>query len=132
MNTIISPAVLYIQRKGGRDNVLNLNFYRNCHHYKLNRIKKFYKATMRQNIMELPELGIVKIHYKYHLQQNCDLGNVHSVVEKFLLDALVGYGKLKDDDCETVVASSYEFCGYDKEDPHVVVEISPCKKTVKY
>ena len=124
MSTITSPAVLWMKTRTGRDNCLNLNWYRNAHFHKLNKAKKAYKAIMKESIIALPGYDKVTIHYKYYLRQKCDMGNVHSIVEKFFLDALVEFGKLPDDNCEIVSSDSKEFAGYNREDPHCVIEIT--------
>lgn len=118
-----SPAVLWMKKKNGRENALNLNWYRNAHYFKLNKAKKLYKEAMRNQILGLPKFKTLIIHYKYFLRQKSDTGNIHSILEKFFLDGLVELGVLEDDNCEIVTKDSKEFCGYNREDPHCIIEL---------
>jgi hypothetical protein len=65
----------------------------------------------------------VKLRCKYYLKREADIGNIHSVVEKFFLDSLVTLGRLPDDGPRYVVGATYEFAGYDTKRPRCEIEI---------
>jgi len=127
---IIVPAFLKIRtgrnKKTGKEkfsNALNINFYRNAHYIFNDRAKKEFKDIIRDDVSALPVFFKVKPVYKYYLRQKADVGNVHSVIEKYFLDALVELGKIPDDDCYQVTGADYEFAGIDRDNPRCEITI---------
>ena len=127
---ITTPAVLMIRtgknKKTGADqmkNALNLNFYRNAHYIFNDRAKKQFKEAIMPQIRALDVYSTIRPTYRYWLARKADIGNVHSIVEKYFLDALVEFGKIKDDDCYQVLGADYEFMAVDKENARCEIEI---------
>ena len=123
---IISPLYVTLPRKGsaGKRVPLNLNWYRNAHYQTLNQAKVTYKKLIGPQIREITGISWpVKLSIKYYIKRRCDVGNIHSVLEKFFLDALVVMGRLPDDDINYVVGASYRFAGYDSKNPRAEIEI---------
>ena len=123
---IISPLYVSLPRKrsAGKRIPLNLNVYRNTHYRALNDMKKAYKETVREQIQEIIKVTWpVKLQYRYFLARRADVGNFHSVVEKFFLDALVELGRLPDDDVRYVVGGNYMFAGYDRVKPRCEITL---------
>lgn len=123
---IVSPLYLMLPRKrsSAKRFALNLNQYRNLNFHILNQIKKQYKKEMHSQIVGMRSLcWPVKISYRYFLRQRCDVGNVHSVVEKFFLDALVELGRIPDDNVQFVIGGNYTFAGFDRKNPRCEIEI---------
>lgn len=123
---IVSPLYITLPRKksAGKRIALNLNCYRNLHHHINNQVKSMYKEAMREQIQELVKVvWPVKISYRYFLRQKSDIGNVHSVVEKFFCDALVELGRIPDDNVQYIVGGTYLFAGYDRGNPRCEIEI---------
>jgi len=106
-----------------RKNYLNLNTYRNAHFIALNRSKKDYKEEIKEELNKLGVFKKIKPVYKYYLPRKCDIGNVHSILEKYFLDALVELGHIQDDDCTQVIGADYEFVEYDKKNPRCEIFI---------
>lgn len=121
---IISPLYVMVPRKNGAKKIaLNLNVYRNMHHHINNQVKKAYKELMRGQLVKLQPLKWpVKVKYRYYLRQKCDVGNIHAVVDKFFLDALVELGRLPDDNIQFVAGASYMFAGIDRKNPRCEIE----------
>lgn len=94
----------------------------------LNKAKVNFKAVMKSQISTLPELNRVTLHYALYpkTKRRTDLGNVISVVKKFLEDALVELGKLPDDDYTHIIGSSESFGAVDKHNPRVEIMITKC------
>jgi hypothetical protein len=106
-----------------RKNYLNLNVYRNCYFHSLNNAKKSYKMEIKKDVLKLPMYKKIKPVYRYYLPRKCDIGNVHAVLEKFFLDALVEFDRLEDDNCHQVIGADYEFVKMDKNQPRCEIEI---------
>lgn len=103
---------------------MNLNTYRNAHHHASNQAKRQYKEEMREQIGRIVKLTWpVKIRYRYFLARKGDVANVHAVVDKFFLDALVELGRLPDDNVQFVVGADYMFAGIDRGNPRCEIEI---------
>ena len=109
---------------------LNLNWYRNCHHYILNNAKKRYTEIVMQSIggkYDFEPLKAVSVTFMYTPSNNreFDLDNVDSVVRKFTLDALQKAGVIEDDGYKTVKAlhSYVTDHDYEAEDHYVTIKI---------
>lgn len=123
---LISPIYLELPRKrsAGKRISLNLNWYRNAHFQTNNEVKIQYRALMKEQIQQIVSISWpIKPAYRYFLSRRCDIGNVHSVVEKYFLDALVELGRLPDDGPKYVVGANYEFAGFDVKNPRCEIEI---------
>ena len=77
--------------------LVGLNWYRNVHYLGNNKVKShFHKLVEEQYNGE--KFNCVKVHYKVYVgRQNTDGHNVRSILEKYVLDALVECGALVDD-----------------------------------
>ncbi len=133
-----TPSLLMIKtgknKKTGKNqfkNALNLNFYRNAHYIFNDRAKKEFKEIISPQINALKGYSVIRPVYRYWLARKADIGNVHSVVEKYFLDALVETGKIKDDSCNDVLGADYEFMGIDRENPRCEIEIKELKYTLE-
>lgn len=123
---IVSPLSITLPRKrsAGKRIQLNLNVYRNLHHQSSNKAKQQYKEEMRGQIQEIVKITWpVKIRYRYFMASKGDVANVHAVVDKFFLDALVELGRLPDDNVQFVVGADYMFAGIDRGNPRCEIEI---------
>ena len=127
---ITTPAVLMIRtgknKKTGKEqfkNALNLNFYRNAHYIFNDRAKKQFKEIIAHQIRALDIYTKLKPTYRYYIARKADMGNIHSIVEKYFLDALVECGKINDDSCYDVIGGDYEFVIVDKENPRCEIEL---------
>lgn len=123
---LIAPLRIQVSKK--KHFALNLNVFRNSHYMTLNKAKVNFKATMTEQINQLPELNRITVHYVLYpkTKRRTDLGNVISVVKKFLEDALVELGKLPDDDYTHIIGSSESFGAVDKHNPRVEIIITKC------
>ena len=123
---IVSPIYLTLprNRSAGKRISLNMNTYRNLHFQVNNQAKHAYRELMREQIQSI--IGIkwpIKPVFRYFIKRRTDIGNIHSVVEKFFLDALVEMGRLPDDGPDYVVGANYEFAGYDTKNPRCEIEL---------
>lgn len=120
--------------KGGEQESLNLNVYRNLHFYKLNFQKKAFQDFVKPLLLGLPQLEAVTLHYEINPKggSRLDIMNVGSIVDKFFSDALVLNQIIPDDDYKHVVGNSFSFGSVCPTDPHVLVTITetqPRKET---
>lgn len=129
---LISLPYFVLTGKKDKRFYVNLNIYRNAHHFTLNSAKVTFKEIIQNQIDRLPMLNRIKLHYRVFTPTNrkIDTMNVGSIADKFFCDALVESGKILDDDYNFVVYNGFEFGGIDKENPRVEVlieETSPMK-----
>jgi Holliday junction resolvase RusA-like endonuclease len=126
---IILPLSVTIPRKTKADKVftLNLNIYRNCHHFVLNQAKIAWKAIVEQSMPKnmIVECSPFKFTYTVFPAsgRKFDLANVLSIVQKFTDDALVEYGVIPDDSYKIIPIIVYKFGAVDKENPRVELDI---------
>jgi hypothetical protein len=110
---------------------LNLNQYRNAHHYTLHAAKVAFHELVKGNLHHLPRCQ--QVNLTYHLfvgsRQLVDTPNVCSIVDKFFSDCLVTEGIIEDDNYTVVLSSSYRFGGFEKGNPRVEVTIEPVGST---
>lgn len=104
---------------------LNLNVYQRTNHYLLNSVKKKFYDEITPQLLDIPQLEKVELHYTYYPKtyRRCDVMNVGTVVDKFLCDSLVWANILRDDCYEVIPYITFNFGGVDKENPRVEVVI---------
>ena len=123
---LTSPIYLTLDRKrsAGKRIPLNLNWYRNAHFQISNKAKIQYKQEMAEQIQSIVSIRWpVTIEYEYWLKVKSDIGNVHSVVEKFFQDALVCLGRIPDDNVSYITGANYRFMGFDRKNPRCEITI---------
>ena len=122
-HTLISPLRLPQTKK--KDFIFNLNVYRVSHYRTLNTMKIRYKLYMEDQISLLPSMDKVIIDYILYpkTRRRTDLGNVLSVHQKFLEDAIVLGNRLPDDDYKHILETRFRFGYVDKNNPRVEVII---------
>ena len=104
---------------------LNLNIYRNIHHFTNNTMKKNYKFKMMEQINKLPKLNKIEVIYTLYpkTKRLCDVSNICCIVDKFFMDALIDLGKLEDDNYLFLPKITYLFGEVDKDNPRCLIEI---------
>ena len=112
--------------KRGEVEALNLNVYRNLHHYKHSALKKNFHKLMVPKLKHLPKMDKISLHYQVFpkTRGRLDTMNVGSIVDKFFSDVLVEAGVIPDDDYTHVVFNSFEIGPVCKDNPRVVVTIT--------
>jgi len=128
---IILPLSVTLPRKTKADKVftLNLNIYRNCHHFVLNQAKIAWKDIVKQSMPQNMIVDCSPFKFVYTVFPNSgrkfDLANVLSIVQKFTDDALIEFGVIPDDNYKVIPIIVYKFGKVDKENPRVELEIYP-------
>jgi len=122
---IHSLKVPYFMTLRNKRHSLNLNQYRNAHYQLTNKLKREFKDIITDDVLDLPVMSKVKIHYKifYENKRLFDLDNIASVVSKFTQDALVELGRLPDDNYQHIQQITATFGGVSKNDAYVEVRI---------
>jgi len=101
-----------------------INLAKNTH--SRNQTKKNYTKLIQPIIMGLDEIqGPVKIIYEIYAKSKAlfDIGNVGSVVDKFVCDALVSEGVLEDDNIYIIPRVEFVFAGVDVKNPRAEITI---------
>lgn len=106
---------------------LNLNQYRNAHHFTLSKAKANYHEVVEPLLKHLPRFGRINLVYTLFTgtEQLCDTSNICSIVDKFFSDVLVACEKIVDDNRKIVLSAHYRWGGVDKHNPRVEVTIVP-------
>ena len=89
-----------------------MNWYRNAHYIVSNNIKKFYRQVVHTELKgkRMTLVGRLHINYEIYIgRRGTDGGNVRSVIEKFVLDALKKEGIIRDDSFEDIVSDSSQY-----------------------
>lgn len=136
---IILPFTVTIPRKKKEDKVfaLNLNNFRNAHHFVMNQAKILWKDVVTisvaqsghysRGIVELVDAPFTFTYTAYPASnRKFDLGNVLPAVQKFTDDALIEIGIIPDDSYKVIPAIEYRFGGIDKENPRIELVIEGC------
>lgn len=121
-------------RLGNKNRYLNLNYYRNAHFHILNAMKVQYGLDVQDEVAKLPKkLRHIHVHSTFFLGNNrlCDIPNLVSISDKFILDVLVNEGVLEDDNYTHVPSGSWAFGGVDKSNPRVVLSIYPVSGPIR-
>ncbi len=126
---IILP--IYANTSKKKKVLVSLNWYRNAHYGIKDKIKKEYHEIVYSQLRGLKQPFQKRIGVKYRLfykRGDCDLMNVVSVLDKFLLDALVQAGMIKDDNVNKYISCHAEVGGKDSENPRLVCIIEELEK----
>lgn len=120
---LVSP--LRVMKNKKKDWILNLNNYRNTHHYTLNTTKVNYKREMEAQLSGLVLTTPICITYILYpkTHRKTDLGNVLSIHQKYFEDALTEYGCIPDDTYEHIPLVMFEMGEVDPEEPRVEIVI---------
>ena len=113
---------IYYKQSKKKTVLMGLNWYRNTHYVVNNNAKKFILEIVKDFIEgePMPD-GLIHVHYKIYLKRKgSDGGNVRSVVEKYVLDAVKSAGYIKDDVADIIVSDSSEYF-YDKKYPRAEI-----------
>jgi hypothetical protein len=106
---------------------LNLNQYRNAHHFTLSKAKLTFHEIVKPLLGAIPRMERVNLTYYLYVgnHQLCDTSNICSIVDKFFSDVLVSCNKIEDDNFKVVLSAVYRYGGHDKGNPHVRIVIEP-------
>ena len=108
--------------KKDKKQLIGLNWYRNVHYITNNKVKEHYHKLVKEQYNG-EKYESIKVHYKVYVKnKRTDGHNVRSILEKYVLDALVECGAIVDDSLEYVKQTSSEFL-LDKENPRIEVEL---------
>ena len=138
MNKIILPLSIFIpcKTKEDREFKLNLNIYRNTHHFILNKAKELWKEVVQKALLENARLinGLQPpYHFTYTIYQpsgrSFDVSNVGAIIDKFTADALQEFGLLENDNYKNIPMVTYKFVGIDKVNPRAELEIVELNQT---
>jgi len=127
---IILPLSVVLPRKTKADKVfiLNLNIYRNAHYMTLNNAKVAWVEIVKA-VLVLTDQTMPDPPYRFTYtvfpanNRKFDLGNVCSIIDKFTADALQEMGVIQDDSFKYIPEIVFRFCGDDKTNPRVELEI---------
>lgn len=115
---------IYYKQTKKKTVMVALNWYRNVHYLTNDRVKKFYAGVITDYIEGEPILeGEIHVHYKiYWKRKGTDGGNVRSVIEKYVLDAIQELNLITNDNAEIVVTDSAEY-HQDKKFPRAEITL---------
>lgn len=94
---------------------INLNQYRNMHYQTSNKLKHMVSDYLMQYSFNPPPTFKIQFTLYFKDKRRRDLSNFESIANKFILDALVQQGVIKDDDYTIYRGYSVEFGGYSDE-----------------
>ena len=126
-HTLICLTEVYVSSR--KKWSINLNNYRNSHFQVLNKAKKAFSDEMYSQIKLLPIMEVIEITYELFRknERRCDIRNICTIVDKFLMDAIVKMGKLPDDDYKHDLKAVFVFGGVDPKRPRVEATIRGIK-----
>ena len=108
-----------------------MNWYQRANGFQINEVKKAYHELIRLKLLSNKEKikGSYQVRYKYfYKNDNSDLKNVTSVIDKFFNDALQELGIVKNDNVKYFKESIDRVGGMDKKNPRVEIEVEEIKK----
>lgn len=114
----------------GKRNCLSLNWFFGLHWARKARIKEDYQASVYDQVTNLDPISFqVELHFTLIPPNKVrrDRSNVLAIHEKFICDALVKNGVLKDDNDRYITKTVYTSGGIDKQNPMVELEIRRSK-----
>ena len=120
---LVAPTHLTLGKKKPKKYSISMNTYRNVHYQVKDDLKELYKTTLESQILALPQLHTISLIYVLYPQRVCDVTNFCCVQSKFLLDAIVELGRLKNDSYQYVITEIFTFGSKSKTNPRVEIFI---------
>ena len=112
-------------RKAGKDRILTMNLYRNCHWSALAKAKRNYHEEVSKFADSLPRFNKLSVHYTLYFpdKRKRDVDNMTYALHKFLMDALVEHKVIEDDNVHHVIGFSSYYGGIaEDKQAYVMVE----------
>ena len=103
-----------------------MNWYQSADKHEINRVKKEYHELIESKLIGNKEKIKVcyQVRYKYfYKNDNSDLRNITSVIDKFFNDALQKLGIVENDNVKYFKESIDRVGGMDKKNPRVEIEV---------
>jgi len=117
---MLNNIPLYWNKNKSKKILLNMNIYRNLHYQTSNKIKKAVHKWVASNDSFLPVLK-PPLQFEYTIyrktKRKTDLGNIGSVLDKFIADGLVHIGFIEDDNTDIIKKICFIDGGVDKHNP---------------
>ena len=92
---------VYQKNSKGNKFLLSMNWYNTTNNFVIDPFKKLYHRLVAEQLdfaSEDEQLKQYKTHYKLYIDKtNCDMMNVVSVIDKFVMDGIVKFGLIEDD-----------------------------------
>jgi len=124
---IIDNIPLTINVSKNKKVSLNMNTYRNMHHFSNNTAKRNFMVAIKLHgvfagVLAKPPFEFNYTIYRKNLRRS-DIMNIGSVVDKFTADALVALGYITDDNTDIIKRVTFTDGGIAKLNPHATLEI---------
>lgn len=105
--------------------ILNINNYRNAHHRVLSSAKRTFTDYILDLSLDFVPFDKCKLHYRYYPASNrkYDSMNVVSVIDKFVCDALIKKGVIRDDNYKIVEFPTFTPMPPDRDNPRMEVSV---------
>lgn len=126
--TVRLPSYVDVSKKLTK--ALNLNVYRNLHHYHLSTQKNNFADDVKPLLRDKPRAEKIWIHYTIFASRNgtLDTMNVGAIADKYFSDTMVEAGKIPDDSHQHVVLCTFSFGGVCPMDGHVIATVNILEK----
>lgn len=118
------PVYWSITKK--QQTLIGMNWYQRANRFQINEVKKAYHELIRVKLLSNKEKikGSYLVRYKYfYKNDNSDLKNVTSVIDKFFNDALQELGIVENDNVKYFKESIDRVGGMDKKNPRIEIEV---------
>lgn len=120
------PLYIDLERKTmpAKRYYINLNNYRNWQYHVSNKLKIKYKDIVRPALYGIT-FKYITLDFLLHRgdKRRVDRSNILSIHEKFLCDAIVECGCIKDDNDNFLHSTHYYTGNIDKKNPRVDIQI---------
>lgn len=125
MKRIEIELPIYADITKDKRKLVSMNWYRNAHYHEESKIKKIYHGIVSNLLQDREKLhGDIQVNYKlYYKNKQCDLMNVVSIIDKYLLDALQEIGIIENDNVLNYKHCNIEVIGQDRDQPRVICEV---------
>ena len=112
--------------------LVGANWFRNIHFHLKNKVKQHYHklvAKKLESFLEDKKIEKFKTHYKlYYKTSSCDMTNISSLIEKFVLDGFKEIGLIIDDNVKYHISSKVEVIEQDKKNPRIEIIVEEIEK----
>ena len=125
---IVDNIPLRLNKNKSTFQSMNLNQFRNNHHHLNNKMKRQFDGIFRNLCGAIddecpqPPLELTYTIFRKDKRRS-DLGNICSIIDKFVSDSLVHCGFISDDNTDIIKSIRFIDGGIDKDNPRCRLEI---------
>lgn len=112
---------IFYKTKPAKRILVGMNWYRNAHYIMQNKVKNHYHVLIKEQLTDAKFKKPLLTYVLYYKNASCDMMNIISCCDKFLMDALQNNGVIENDNVKYYRSCLACVAEQDKKNPRIEV-----------